>query len=149
MVTKLHKPENEQVTDKPQRKVFVVSTLVGLKLWLKLEAAIPFVLIDASSAYKEFHLAVITCLVVACLSTIIEENLLIRLPMPFLKLASILVGTAIIPISAYLLLLLHLKHIHQFGDPFASYGIKSVFGFLCGLILLGRLSAAGIESKSK
>jgi hypothetical protein len=127
----------------------MASNFVALKLWLKLEAAIPFVIIDGASAYKKFHLAVIACLVIACLNSIAEELVMFRIRMPFFKLAWVLAGSAIIPIGTYLLLLLCLVQTHLFGDPFYSYGMTNVFGFLCGLVIIVRLSTVIIENKMK
>jgi hypothetical protein len=147
MASNLHRQEKGQLgSSSPREERFNAKGLFGLRLWLKLEVAMPFVLIEAASAITDFHLAVIVALVLSFLGTMVEDFLFSRARLTRSKFFLLLAATAALPLTAYGALLFRLKALDHFGNPLAIYGLGRVICFLCAFILVGRIVTELIET---
>ena len=147
MASNLHRQETGTVgSSNSSGEQSKAKRLFGLRLWLKLEVAIPFVLVNAASANADFDLAVIVALLLAFLGTLVEDLLLSKMWLSRSKLILLLTVAAVLPLIAYSVLLLRLKALGHFGNPLAIYGVGKAIWFLCAFIILGRIVTHLLET---
>jgi len=120
-------------------------TFFGLRLWLKIEVAVPYALVEGASATADVDIALGAALLLACLGTFVEDWLLSKPAIPFHRLIVLVISTSLLPVTVYGILLFRLKQLGHFGNPLATYGLGETLCFLCGFIIVGRSLTQLIE----
>lgn len=145
MASEIHKSKvkSVSVTDSERNRN---SHFFGIRLWFKLEAIIPFILIEMSGAITEFPAAIASSLILSFLGTLTEDRLLRKQPDPQRKAIALILATSLIPLLTYTALLWYLKDNHHLGGLSAFYGISQIIGFLCILVIVARFSMYFFET---